>query len=106
MNKEAKEIWQAWLDGKTVQYQSRANPPTWRDEDPSICLSPRMPQNQPDRWRIKPEKHTIRYKVGIFRDESDTPYVLAVPSDQCLNMESWSRFVCWDGSEHVVELES
>jgi len=50
MNENAKEIWQAWLDGKGVQFKRFG---IWKDANPSTIAKDQQPDKLPNCWRVK-----------------------------------------------------
>ena len=65
MNDLAREIWQAWIDGKTVQYWEEG-PYVWIDLDPADVSKSIRPESEPHKWRVKPEFSTEKVKVAFY----------------------------------------
>ena len=107
MDEHAKKIWQAWLDGKTVQLRPNPYPDVWRDEDPSLVAEFQKPQYRPDDWRIKPKptKISTTYKVAIMEDLDDEICAIACDESQYHYAESSENFICWDTDERTVEVK-
>jgi hypothetical protein len=67
MNDHVRGIWQAWLDGRKVQY--RHDDGFWRDAKPMDAAflddDIEWPQDEPQRWRIKPDSETRYFRVYL-----------------------------------------
>lgn len=61
-----KEIYQAYLDSKPIEYQMDDG--EWIDADPFICHLHTKPERCPERWRIKAERNDY---FRVYRDRGD-----------------------------------
>lgn len=78
MNEHAKKIWQAWLDGRTVERRlphSCSVSGVWLEANPSVETIPEQPQKCPERWRIKPEIYSRLCRV-YYDKEYGKPCVI------------------------------
>lgn len=115
MNKYARKIWQAWLDGEDVQVYNYEKD-CWKDANPNEYVAFHQPQSKPDLWRIKPKPETefLRYRCWVERtkDGSLVVHAMQLNDDSVgernfrMNMiESLPSFVCWDGKDRVAKVE-
>lgn len=118
MEKHARNIWKAWADGKTVQfrYDAKNHHPLkdkrffWADSDPSTKGIHDLPQNDPERWRIKSEADTkqfsIRYRVALLSTDKKNKNIqaIALRPDQYDEKEKSDEFICWIGRDEEVQV--
>lgn len=59
----ARQIWEAWLDGKTPQVRESRSGSfyVWSDRAPTSVSIQDQPQNKPEIWRINPEQDSVEY---------------------------------------------
>ena len=107
MNKHAKSIWKSWMEGTgETQYWDRVHK-EWVDGDPNEFPSSSQPQNNPNKWRIKPETTTvcITYKVAVMNFGGEGVQLLLYGPESYECAEESDSFICWDTEERIVEVE-
>lgn len=116
MNVHARKIWQAWIDGKTVQIlapmlgtestvknEDVENGSRWIECDPNKVDESKQPHIQPNVWRIKPQYRTIRFKVALCDGPHDTLLPLIIYPCDYKETENKPLFIKWIGDEVLVE---
>jgi len=105
MNDRAREIWEAWLDGKQLQRYMPWH--QWEDEDPNETEVDEQPQNKPKRWRIRRTKTVeYRYRIAILDNGTDHPVHKFVYPEEYLEYEKQTKaFLKWATDEIVGEVE-
>lgn len=96
--KQLLPIIQAFADGKKIQFYQETTE-QWEDvQKPAFSFAP-------SRYRIKPNKETVTYRIGIYRSKSDKkPYVIAAMSvADVREIESWDDFIRWIDPDWITE---
>jgi len=81
MNEHAKKIYQAALDGKTVQRRREFWVDDWEDKDPFEAMEGLWP------WRIKPRIETRYYRVYLLKDTKEIGVIEVLNKDEKANAE-------------------
>jgi hypothetical protein len=106
MHEHAKKIWQAALDGETVQYLTGGFDHEWVDMDPFECNYFSQPQQVPNRWRIKPLTASRWFRV-YYDKFGKLPICFNGRKECATNCEQKSSFGGWltDWVPYTEEVE-
>lgn len=92
MNEHAFKIWDAWMNGCTVQFDRGNGQGIWQDVNPKRILYANQPQHKPELWRIKPATESkITITMANSRDEVEVEFSETISQGDAYHMIEYAK---------------